>query len=66
MAASVRPAAEWLWRPIVLIGYGVGPRRKGEPALSIVVRNTPRADKAVVEGFTGIGVATVHEAQGRM
>jgi 4-hydroxy-4-methyl-2-oxoglutarate aldolase len=34
--------------------------------LSIVVRNTPRADKAVIEGFTGIGVATVHEAQGRI
>jgi len=33
--------------------------------LSICVRNTPRADKAVVEGFAGIGVATVHEAQGR-
>jgi 4-hydroxy-4-methyl-2-oxoglutarate aldolase len=34
--------------------------------LSTVVRNTPRADKTVVEGFTGIGVATVHEAQGRI
>jgi 4-hydroxy-4-methyl-2-oxoglutarate aldolase len=34
--------------------------------LSICVRNTPRADKAVVEGFSGIGVATVHEAQGRV
>ena len=34
--------------------------------MSTVVRNTPRADKAVVEGFTGIGVATVHEAQGRI
>jgi len=34
--------------------------------LSICVRNTPRADKAVVEGFAGIGVATVHEAQGRI
>ena len=34
--------------------------------MSIVVRNTPRADKATVDGFTGIGVATVHEAQGRI
>ena len=34
--------------------------------MSIVVRNTPRADKAVIEGFTGIGVATGHEAQGRI
>ena len=33
--------------------------------MSICVRNTPRADKATVEGFAGIGVATVHEAQGR-
>ena len=34
--------------------------------MSIVVRNTPRADKATVEGYAGIGVATVHEAQGRI
>ena len=34
--------------------------------MSIVVRNTPRADKATIEGFKGIGVATVHEAQGRI
>jgi len=33
--------------------------------MSVVVRNTPRADKDAVEGFSELGVATVHEAQGR-
>ena len=33
--------------------------------MAIVVRNIRRVDQAVVEGYSGIGVATVHEAQGR-
>jgi 4-hydroxy-4-methyl-2-oxoglutarate aldolase len=33
--------------------------------VAIVVRNIHRVDPAVVEGYSGIGVATVHEAQGR-
>jgi len=33
--------------------------------VSVVVRNIRRVDPAVVEGYAGIGTATVHEAQGR-
>ncbi len=33
--------------------------------MSVVDRNVPRPDRAVTDGFTAHGVATIHEAQGR-
>ena len=34
--------------------------------MPIVVRNTPRTDIAIVDGLGELGVATIHEAQGRI
>ena len=33
--------------------------------MAVAVKNTPRPDRAVVDGFAELGVATIHEAQER-
>src|SRR4029077_16662931 len=58
-------AYEWL-APGLPFELGAEPLPdKGRIRVNVVVRNIRRVDPAVVEGYSGIGVATVHEAQGR-
>jgi 4-hydroxy-4-methyl-2-oxoglutarate aldolase len=38
---------------------------EGERRMSVVVRNVPRVERGLATAFAEIGVATVHEAQGR-
>lgn len=41
------------------------PAALGERRMSVVVRNVPRVERRIATAFAEIGVATVHEAQGR-